>query len=188
MKLIEIPEDTNELRDYNKFINTIVEVQKFNNNVNNFLSQVLKDEFFKTYKEWMDNASEKEQKQLKALYNWKEKAKLDDYKWLSKEEKEEWKWEYEDSMMNDKLFYCYETNTFIKVKSNYRISPHDFKKCKPTDDGLGMYIYFKTSYKEHAWSGWLPTFHVEVIYHIDLMTKSVKQISDRQTETSNKRY
>ena len=186
MKLIEIPENTNELRDYNKFINTIVEVRKFNNNVDAFLTQVLKDEFFKTYKEWMDISSEKDQEQLKALYNWKNEIK--DYKWLSKEEKEEWKWKFEDSMMNDKLFYCYETNTFIKVESNYRISSHCFKKCKPTDNGLGMYIYFRNSYKEHAWPTWLPTFHVEVIYQIDLLTKSVKKISDYQTETSNRRY
>lgn len=91
-------------------------------------------------------------------------------------------------MMNDKLFYCYETNTFIKVESNYSISSSCFRECKPTDDGLGMHVYFRNSYKTSNFPGWLPTYHVEVIYHIDLMTKSVKQISDRQTETNNKRY
>ena len=68
MKLIEIPENVTELRDYNKFINTIVEVQKFNKNVSTFLLKVLYDEFYKTVGEWRKTITEQDNLKINKLF------------------------------------------------------------------------------------------------------------------------
>lgn len=202
MKLIEIPEDTNELRDYNKFINTIVEVQKFNRNVSSFLKKVLYDEFFKTFKDWMNSASEEERKQLEIL-DYGPEFKIENY--------DENKWEhlhgsYKNEMFFEKgisklkiynykwsrqIFYCYKTNTFIVPNSNKYPGdyfPLDRMNCTPTDDGLGMYVSFKHTWKKAPTPGWLPTYHAELEYEINLLDKSVKQIADKKTETNNNHY
>lgn len=230
MKLIEIPEDMNDLRDYNSFLSTIIEVQKFNKNISIFFEKLLKDEFYKTVGEWRKTLSEKDNIKIDKLFGIKKPDKgtidrmnrnLDRYRkvlesFQSKDDegiiidtnclphrnvKEQIK-EYEnriqklitslnkyedDPFYNWHVFYCYETNEFIRPENvrATRILSWDKYSLKPSSDGLHLIMTFKDSYKEYPTPGFLPTYHSTVEYTIDLVSKSVKKTYEGITKTSN---
>lgn len=161
MKLLKIPENVTELTSYLEFVQTIIEVNKFNDNIFEFFKKILFDEFLKSVKDWKLTASKKDLKYLNTL---------------------------DDDIT---LFYDYSKNKFIFIESDIRckkyivINKNNIKKIYPNESGLGMLIEFKKSYKEHKWPGWLPTFHNTTIYEIDLLKKSVELKSTNLTETSN---
>ena len=162
MKLIKIPENVTELTSYLDFVQTIIEMNKFNANIFEFFKKILFDEFLKSVKDWKLTASKKDLIFLNTL----------------------------DDETN--LFYDYSKNKFVHLsidkncKKQIELDIDDIKKIYPNESGLGMLIEFKKSYKEHKWPTWLPTFHNTTIYEIDLLKKSVELKSTKLTETSNK--
>ena len=163
MKLLKIPENVTELTSYLEFVQTIIELNKFNENIHHFFNKILNDEFLKTVKDWKKIASEKDLNYLNTL---------------------------DDDIT---LFYDYSENKFVhliideKCKKQIELNINDIEKIYPNESGLGMLIEFKKSYKEHKWPTWLPTFHNTTIYEIDLLKKSVELKSTNLTETSNKK-
>lgn len=177
MKTINIPENVNDLTSYLEFVQTIIEVNKFNSKIDLFFNKILKQEFLKSVKEWKKIVSEKDFEKIKNLFDENTPEKIFDETYL---------------------FYDYSKNKFIHVKSKLKYPDNpkfntyydisNIKKINPTKNGTGMLIYFNINFKESNFPGWLPTYHLSTIYEIDLLKKSVNFIKSDLTETSNKHY
>lgn len=60
MKLLKISENVTKLTSYLDFVQTIIEVNKFNSNIFKFFKKLLFNEFLKTVKDWKLTDSEKD--------------------------------------------------------------------------------------------------------------------------------
>lgn len=67
MKIIEIPENINDLRDYSELHKLIKVCQNFINNSNEYIKKVIFTEYVKTYEEWIAILSEKDLITLETL-------------------------------------------------------------------------------------------------------------------------
>lgn len=151
MKLLKIPENTNDLRDHKVFINAVKELNIFNNNLQTYLKKIIDDEYLKPVEDWANIAKLEDLEKLNSL-----------------------KRNYE------KCFYCYKTNTFIGdyksfIKRGWSMG-EDYgtsRSFSMSDDGSKIIITDTSSYKESRFSH-SPILTSTNIYIINLIEKSVK--------------
>ena len=149
MKIIEIPENINDLRDYNIFITAAKELNNFNKNLQKYCEKIIKTEYLKSVKNW---------KKILSKYDLEKLNKFND---------------------NDILFYDYKNNKFIKnnIESpSYGWSRGESLGYKKTysisDDGSIIIIKYIESYQKSRFSHIAPEV-TEINWSINLIEKSV---------------
>ena len=149
MKIIEIPENINDLRDYNIFITAAKELNNFNKNLQKYCENIIKTEYLKSVKDWKKIATERDLLKLKDFNN------------------------------DDILFYDYKNNKFIKNNIESRKigwtrgnSLGYIKKYSISDDGSIITIKYIESYQPSRFSHAEPEIY-ESSWSINLIEKSI---------------
>lgn len=153
MLLLEVPQNTNELRDHNVFIKAVQEFNKFQSNVTSYLEQIVKDEYLKKYYEWENIVNEKELKKLNKIstntcfYCYKTNKFIENYYGHQSKQQQGW---------------------IMGAEGPNNVS------YELSDDGVTFEV-INTWRAQEVRFGHIPFHTYESIYEINLLEKSVKR-------------
>ena len=154
MKILKIPENTNDLRDQNVFINAVREFNLFQKNIQEYCLKIVEDEYLKDIEDWEKIVSENERDQLstittlKCFYNYETNTFVQNYHGHCSLSKGGW------TMGAEK-----------NHKTIFELS----------DDGTKIIVVNKWKSQE-ARFGHIPFHSASQKYEINLIKKSVKEL------------
>lgn len=154
MKLLKIPENANDLKDQNIFINAVREFNIFQKNIQAYCLKIVEDEYLKRVEDWQDIVSEKERDQLltirtrKCFYDYESNFFMKNYHGHS-------------SLING----GWSMGAEREHKTKFELS----------DDGTKIIVVNEWKEQE-ARFGHIPFHSASQKYEIDLIKKSVKEL------------
>ena len=154
MKILKIPENTNDLRDQNVFINAVREFNLFQKNIQEYCLKIVEDEYLKKKEDWEKIVSENERDQLltistrKCFYNYETNTFVQNYHGYYSRISQGW------TMGAEK-----------NHKTIFELS----------EDGMKIIVVNKWESQEARFNH-IPFHSVSQKYEIDLIKKSVKEL------------
>lgn len=154
MKILKIPENANDLRDQNIFINAVREFNIFQKNIQEYCKKIVEDEYLKSVEDWEKIVGEKERDQLstistrKCFYDYESNLFINNYHGRS-------------SSINQGWSMGSERNKNIQFELS--------------DDGCKIIVVNSWETQEARFAH-IPFHSITRRYEIDLIKKSVKEL------------